>query len=284
MNEIEEISLENILDGHKSKISIIKKHKDKKNMKIDHIDISTFINDIMNKGLVKFDHKNQVSMFYIACKVLNIFTIDLASQNISVPKNIFDNYITQFIPKIIKEFTGNLKKRCKKNINPDAICMGRKLDNRQCTRKKHAGFDFCKSHLQKLSNGRIDQTHTAKINIKSKRGRKRKVEFDPRQYDNEYITLWEDIIDGQKVFIDNNNNVYTFDLDNPTYLGKKKIDFNLDLTKIIEKTPIKTPTNTDFKNNINSIKEPLISKNINEKKKVTIQRKKKIFTIDNFLE
>ena len=41
-----------------------------------------------------------------------------------------------------------------------------------------------------------------------KRGRKPKIEFDPRQYDPNYITLWEDIVDNQKVLVDIKNNVY----------------------------------------------------------------------------
>lgn len=275
-DDVDEISLDNILDCKKNKISIIKKNKEKKQSKSDHIDISTFIDEILNKGKVKFDHKNQVSMYYIACKVLNIFIMDLTSQNIAISKSIFDTYVTNIVPKVIKDFTGNLKKRCKKTMSPDSICMGRKLDNKQCTRKKHAGYDFCKSHLQKLSNGRIDENHTAKINIKSKRGRKRKVEFDPRQYDNEYITLWEDIIDGEKVLIDNHNNVYTFDLTAPRYLGKKKIDFNLDLAKTIDTSYVKQQADTKINKDTH---EP-----ITPKKKVVIQKKNSKNIIDTFLE
>jgi hypothetical protein len=278
MDDLDQISLDDILDCKKGKVSIIKKNKEKKPQKSDHIDISTFIDEILNKGKVKFDHKNQVSMFYIACKVLNIFIMDLTSQNIAVSKLMFDSYVTNIVPKVIKDFTGNLKKRCKKTMSPDSICMGRKLDNKQCTRKKHAGYDFCKSHLQKLSNGRIDENHSVKINIKSKRGRKRKVEFDPRQYDNEYITLWEDIIDGEKVLIDNHNNVYTFDLTAPRYLGKKKIDFNLDLAKTIDTSYVKQQPDTKITKDKNT------NEQITTKKKVVIQKKTTNTTIDTFLE
>ena len=79
---------------------------------------------------------------------------------------------------------------------------------------------------------------------KSRRGRKRKVVFDPRRNDNEYITVWEDLIDGHKVLIDNKNNIYTFDIINPVYLGKKTLDFKIDETKLNTNTtqlPILTP-------------------------------------------
>ena len=68
----------------------------------------------------------------------------------------------------------------------------------------------------------------------SKRGRKSKIQFDPRQYDNEYITLWEDIVEGEKVLIDNANNIYTFDLEHPVNIGKKDDTIKLNIKKIID--------------------------------------------------
>ena len=131
------------------------------------------------------------------------------------------------------------------------ICLGRKLDGKQCTRKKHIDSNFCKSHYNKLSNGRIDQPNNKVIKC-NKRGRKRKVAFDPRQYDNEYITLWEDIIEGEKVLIDINNNIFTFDLESPQYIGKKEINSKLNIKDILMK--IKTKKNLEA--NINTITIP----------------------------
>jgi len=192
-------------------------------------DINTNIDYILNNGTVKFDNKLQSSMFFVDYKSINIFVNTLKTKyNISISKEIIDDHIINQIPAIIKEYTCNLKKRCKKIINNEYICLGRKLDTKQCSRKKHNGTDFCKSHLIKLSNGRIDEPTQAII--RNKRGRKRKVEFDPRQYDNEYITLWEDIINGQKILLDGNNNMYTYDLEAPQYIGKKYIDTKIDLS------------------------------------------------------
>uniref|UniRef100_A0A6C0F0F4 WRC domain-containing protein n=1 Tax=viral metagenome TaxID=1070528 RepID=A0A6C0F0F4_9ZZZZ len=195
----------------------------------------TNIDYILNNGLVKFDNKNQSSMFFVCYKALNAFCLEMKTKyNVNIPKEFIDKQIITIIPPIIKEYTGNLKKRCKKAINIETICLGRKLDGKQCTRKKHIDSDFCKSHLIKLSNGRIDQDNNTKIC--NKRGRKRKVEFDPRQYDNEYITLWEDIINGQKVLIDSNSNIYTYDLKAPRYIGKKTVNTKLDLS-VLEPIP-----------------------------------------------
>jgi hypothetical protein len=73
----------------------------------------------------------------------------------------------------------------------------------------------------------------------SKRGRKSKIQFDPRQYDNEYITLWEDIVEGEKVLVDNTNNVYTFNLEHPVYIGKKDVTAKLNIKKFMDEIAIK---------------------------------------------
>ena len=203
---------------------------------------TTNIDNILNNDLLKFDNKYQTSMFFVCYKAMEIFCKDFnkkynkpgsgSGSGMSIPKEFIESHILNTLPFIIKDYTGNLKKRSKKIINPETLCLGRKLDNKQCTRKKHNDSEFCRSHLIKLSNGRIDQPN--KSIVHSKRGRKRKVVFDPRQYDNEYITLWEDIINGEKVLIDSNSNIYTFDLVNPQYIGKKHINNKLDIAGIIK--------------------------------------------------
>ena len=240
-------------------------------------DTNSSIDYILNNNIVKFDNKLQTSMYFVDYKSITIFSNILKTKfNINIPKEIIDSHIINQIPEIIKEYTCNLKKRCKKNINVEYICLGRKIDTKQCTRKKHNGSDFCKSHLIKLSNGRIDEP--IQTVVRCKRGRKRKVEFDPRQYDNEYITLWEDIIDGQKILLDGNNNMYTYDLQAPQYIGKKYIDTKIDLSKY---NTTKTKTKTVIEevkevlpliNDINPIiveelVKPIVKKKINFNKK-----------------
>ena len=207
-------------------------------------------------------------MFFEDYKSINIFVNTLKTKyNISISKETLDEHIINQIPTIIKEYTCNLKKRCKKLINNEYICLGRKLDNKQCTRKKHNGTDFCKSHLIKLSNGRIDEP-TQSV-IRNKRGRKRKVEFDPRQYDNEYITLWEDIINGQKILLDGNNNMYTYDLEAPQYIGKKYIDTKIDLSIYKKKEKEKEKEKKkEVKPIVEEVIEPIV-----ENKKIELNNK-----------
>jgi hypothetical protein len=229
------------------------------------------IDKILNNGLVKFENKMQTSMYFVCYKTMTEFCNSLkTSHNITIPQTFIDNHIISALPTLIKEYTGNLKKRCKKIINLEMICIGRKLDGKQCTRKKHNDTDFCRSHFIKLSNGRIDQPE--KTIIRNKRGRKRKVEFDPRQYDNDYLTLWEDIINGQKVLIDSNNNIYTFDLEKPHYIGRKSIENKLDIVTILKeiakknKEELETNLETNLVDNLEIKSEPIIIEPIIEDK------------------
>ena len=220
------------------------------------------IDTILNDNLLSFENKNQRAMFFVAHKSLRIIDELLHSKyKITIPHECLVQAITTIIPNIIKEYNCNIKKRYKKTIPREIICLGRKLDNNQCSRKKHDNTDLCKSHLRKLSNGRIDQP--SKVIVKSKRGRKRKVQFDPRQYDNEYITLWEDIIEGYKVLVDNNNNIYSFDIAKPVFLGKKDINFKLSAKhlKIIQQALINDIQQPVV---INDIQQPVVINNIQQ--------------------
>ena len=252
------------------------------------------LDSILDKKLVKFDNKQQMSMFFIAYKSIDALYKELSeSANYTIPDEIIKHIVLETVPSLIKEYNNNIRKRCRSIGNlsgmDDTICLGRKIDGTQCTRKKYNNNDFCKNHIKKLSNGRIDipleksireeQVHiivqnqkenanananlnhnlevvkesteeskiqleqrkdtTKELNVSkplktSKRGRKSKIQFDPRQYDNEYITLWEDIVEGEKVLIDNANNIYTFDLEHPVNIGKKDDTIKLNIKKIID--------------------------------------------------
>lgn len=117
-------------------------------------------------------------------------------------------------------------KKAKKHILKENMCIGRKLDNHQCTRNRLPGKEFCLSHYKKLTNGRFDQPL---INIKKKerRGRRPKVSKDIRDKNDSYCKLFIDVIQGERYFSDINNNVYTYDLEKPRLLAKKTLDGNL---------------------------------------------------------
>ena len=238
------------------------------------------LDSILDKKLVKFDNKLQMSMFFIAYKSIDTLYKELSeAANYTIPDEIIKRVVLETVPSLIREYNSNMRKRCRSKISnntrgiDDTICLGRKINGTQCTRKKYNNNDFCKNHIKKLSNGRVDiplekpvnevqnniivKVATAENNSQplekmqgikelikpldnitplktSKRGRKSKIQFDPRQYDNEYITLWEDIVEGEKVLIDNANNIYTFDLEHPVYIGKKDVLAKLNIRKFID--------------------------------------------------
>jgi len=106
-----------------------------------------------------------------------------------------------------------VKKRNRRVLPSNLQCMGRKLDGIQCTRGKRDTSDYCKSHENKLPYGRIDEPFKGKeIN---KRGRKKK------NKNSDYILTHMEIIDGTNYLIDEKNYVYSFNINNPVFLGIK---------------------------------------------------------------
>lgn len=119
-----------------------------------------------------------------------------------------------------------IKKRNRRSLPKELQCMGRKLDGLQCTRSKRSGSDYCLSHIKRLPHGRIDDD-TYSCKQKGKRGRKKKP-FDMNN--GEYIATCVEILDEKKVLVDSDSNVYSYNINNPIYLGKKngnKIDYKI---------------------------------------------------------
>ena len=108
-----------------------------------------------------------------------------------------------------------VKKRNRRVLPSHLQCMGRKLDGKQCTRGRKDNSDYCKSHINKLPYGRIDDEFKLKEPLK--RGRKRK----SSSKEVEYVYTHIDVIDGENYLLDNNNFVYSFDINNPVFLGIK---------------------------------------------------------------
>uniref|UniRef100_A0A6C0EJ86 Uncharacterized protein n=1 Tax=viral metagenome TaxID=1070528 RepID=A0A6C0EJ86_9ZZZZ len=102
-----------------------------------------------------------------------------------------------------------LKKKIKpklKNIQLDNyICMARKQDGNQCTRKKKFG-EFCGKHETNQKFGRIDDYNNL---------------IDKLSQDDNYIMTWVETINDKEYLVDSNNVVYTNNLNNPQIIGKK---------------------------------------------------------------
>ena len=158
--------------------------------------------------------------------VADVLTQFISSNDIKLDNDDFKKYTKHITSDVKNKYVITKKKKEKPQlIDKNEICIARKTNNLQCTRQKVISTEFCKAHNKKLPNGRFDEP--VKKKIPAKRGRKRKIEINPLQENMDYLTLWEDCVDGEKRLIDKYNNVYTFDVENPIWLGKKSLNDKL---------------------------------------------------------
>jgi len=149
---------------------------------------------------------------------------------------IFDDYYGTLIKKIgdkynlnqsdlFKEFKPDstkiaielgIKKRNRRVLEVNKRCLGRKFDGCQCTRSKRENSDFCLSHEKNLPQGRIDDSNY-KPKEKGKRGRKKKIHAFANNDD--YIATQKININDIDYLLDNEGKVYTYNIEEPHYLG-----------------------------------------------------------------
>lgn len=247
--------------------------------------IEFFENSFMNECIPKTNKKYED--LFTALLISHKYPTYIQIVNNELHKIInFNDYIKTVYLEYIHyaKILNNKKQRSRKYIEPDLLCIGRKSDNTQCTRKKIPNKDFCESHYKKekkklasTSNTSISadtKTNESNINIETnvtktketnviifdginqidtldsvneqlptpipkpvKRGRKPKASLDSRRYDDQYITLWEDLIDNEKVLVDINNKVYIRDNDNDEhiiFLGIRDINTSINFKKLIQ--------------------------------------------------
>ena len=151
------------------------------------------------------------NLFKLINYELNTIIEKICNENNLDFKDISDKY-SEDITKIGTKF--GIKKRNRRVLPAEFQCMGRKLDGKQCTRGKRDNSDYCKSHENKLPFGRIDEPFKGK-ELKN-RGRKKRVKT------NDYIATHVEIIDGKNYLVDDRNFVYTFNINNPEFLGIKQ--------------------------------------------------------------
>ena len=180
---------------------------------------------ILNKDMLS-DSNRQM---YDLCNYITMLLLDeIKKIKGTTTKNDIVNMVYNSTIKRYKSIKP--KKRNRKVINKENMCMGRKLDYLQCTRKRLPGQEYCLSHVKNRPNGRIDQTHIIKKS-KGKRGRKRKNNYDPKQNDEAYVTMWEVIINNEKYLCDRNHNIYSFEENTkPKYLGRMTLDNKIEKT------------------------------------------------------
>ena len=115
-----------------------------------------------------------------------------------------------------------IRKRIKRKIEKDKQCMGRKIDGEQCTRSRKDSSEYCLSHQKNLKFGRIDDGKV--ITPESERKKKKK-------RGNDYIATKRKIIKNITYLIDEKNNIYSYNIEEPVFLGT----YDAELDKIVNK-------------------------------------------------
>lgn len=124
------------------------------------------------------------------------------------------------------------KAKTVKIVDPKNRCIARRLNNEQCPRQHTKDSEFCASHMKKLSNGTVRDPIVippSDNGTVTRRGRKRKTEFSDKIYNDEFVAMWEHIIENEKYLMDKYGNIYTFDVEHPKFLGKQTLANKIEL-------------------------------------------------------
>lgn len=122
-----------------------------------------------------------------------------------------------------KSFYKNDKKktRHRKCVPIEEMCLGRKIDLTQCTRRRKGDKLFCATHSNSLPFGRVDDGKDYGNNKDIKTN-------------DDYIAMMVFEYKDETFLIDNNNIVYTYDIENPVRIGIKNDKNELIRIKIEE--------------------------------------------------
>ena len=166
---------------------------------------------------------NQIDVTNLSTNALSNITkniydeFNLLLKRISYDYHLDNENLSEYLPEMSKiQCLFHTKKRIRRTLPTDMMCFGRKLDGKQCTRARRSNSEYCLSHQKSLPNGRIDDANYCKKE-KGKRGRKKK------HVDNNTIATRLENIDGEEYLVDVDNNVYTYNIENPEWIGKKNI-------------------------------------------------------------
>lgn len=174
----------------------------------------------MNNNKTKKNNKNEEDMKeFLQVIISQIYLIN----KIDKTQIKIEEDIDEIILSLDGKFQIKHKTRKRKTISKDEMCMGRKMDLKQCSRHRQEGSEFCKSHSRNLPKGRIDED-VPPPKVKAKRGRKRKIIFDERMFNKDKLTTFAIVINDKKYLSDIKGNIFTFDKNKPQYLGIKTID------------------------------------------------------------
>ena len=108
---------------------------------------------------------------------------------------------THLLPVNEDLFENKKKRKKNKKLDKCELCMAKKADRQQCTRRRKGNSEYCGKHMNNLKFGRVD---------------------DDEKFDNneKYIKTRKEKINGDDYLVDDDNIVYNFDRQNPKIIGK----------------------------------------------------------------
>ncbi len=119
--------------------------------------------------------------------------------------NIINDELISVLKKISSKYNiplDELKCFINNHNNLDNKCLAKKQDGEQCTRNKKLNSDYCGKHIHNRKYGRIDDINLEKDN-----------NFEKTHIEN---------IDNINYLVDDDNYVYTNNIENPELIGIKK--------------------------------------------------------------
>ena len=165
----------------------------------------------------------QFTSGYLLSSLNNIFNERLksilnkiADDNSLNKDKLFNEYLVSSSSSIEPSTPiGKRKRKKNKVLGKDELCMARKADNAQCTRRRKDSMEYCGKHCNNLKFGRIDD--------------------DDKYSNNEnFIVCSTEQLNGVNYLVDSNSIVYTLDFESPEVVGKKNKDGQLVLMSDIK--------------------------------------------------
>jgi len=137
-----------------------------------------------------------MDLFLNETKQIYIKNIKSILDNISIDYNLDKEDLYKYLEK---KSSNKVKNTCSN------LCMARKQDGNQCTRKKKYN-DYCGKHVNNQKYGRIDDCSHL---------------IEDFSEDENYIMVWTEKYKNIDYLVDSNNIVYTNNIENPKIIGKK---------------------------------------------------------------
>jgi len=148
-----------------------------------------------------------LSIETISTDILSLFSHELKNILTSIADEYKIDKQVLFLKYLKTDSLNKLKKKKNKtHVDASKLCMARKQDGNQCTRRKKDDNNFCGKHIKNRKFGTIDDNSSI---------------IQKFANDDNIIMTCVEIFNGIKYLVDDNNIVYTHNTSAPTIVGRK---------------------------------------------------------------